>query len=477
MARVRPVRLALSAVVVIGAVVRVWGLGSAPLNFDESFTAMAGRLPITGLFGFLRGHDSHPPLDYLLQLPLARAGASPFLFRLPAALCSIAALALFAWWMRDRGRVAFAATTVMAISTFQIAHGREARMYAPMELIGVGAAVVADSWLRAPRRRHYVIIGMLTFIGLMTHVSMALLAVGLVVLAGRRRDGHAWKWRAAVAAGAAAWAALWGSSFVVQSRGGHSSWIPHTTPGRFVDTIGALVVNRPEVSIVVVAAVVAGSIVCWQQDRQLALVLACCFGVPAVLAGVIGLRAPLLLDRTFTVVAWGPLLALGYLLDAIIRRAPVLGTATGAIAAMAMLSCVPGVLVAAGPTAALTELESVARSGDIIAIQPPSKGVELYWNLAVRSDEGDARAIQVPGLHAAVAVALTGHRPSGRIWVMQYTNQHLDYHRLRLCAPTWHHGPTRMLCIRSNVGPTFVHTSRPTITALVKVAKPADPAR
>ena len=34
-----------------------------------------------------------------------------------------------------------------------------------------------------------------------------------------------------------------------------------------------------------------------------------------MLAGLIGLRAPVLLDRTLAVVAWGPLLALGFFVD------------------------------------------------------------------------------------------------------------------------------------------------------------------
>jgi hypothetical protein len=47
----------------VGAALRLWDLGSSRLSYDESFTAMAGRLPISTLFGYLRDHDSHPPLD------------------------------------------------------------------------------------------------------------------------------------------------------------------------------------------------------------------------------------------------------------------------------------------------------------------------------------------------------------------------------------------------------------------------------
>jgi Dolichyl-phosphate-mannose-protein mannosyltransferase len=464
--RTRLVPFALGALVLLGAALRVERLGSTPLNFDESFTAMAGRLPLGNMFSFLRTADSHPPLDYLLQLPLARLGANPFVFRLPAALCSIAALALFAWWMRDRGRVGVAATAAMAICAFQIAYGREARMYGPMELIGVGTAVVAESWLRNPRRAHVVIIGALTFVGLMTHISMALMAVGLLALPGLRRDADAWRWRGAVAIGAAGWALLWGPSFLVQSRGGHSSWIPHTTPARFLATISSLVTSRPGISALVVAAVVAGAIVCMRRDRNLATVLVCCSAIPALLAGILGLHAPVLLNRTLTVAAWGPLLAIGFLVDAAFRRARVAGAVAAATAALLMLSSVPSALNVPGPTAALTELDRVARPGDVIAIQPPSKGVELYWTIGVRSDDGPARAVNIAGIHDAVALALTARRPTGRVWLMQLSRQPINLRAYHLCAHTWHDGASRMLCIRHRYARGFPHSTQPNIAAI-----------
>jgi uncharacterized membrane protein len=466
--RARPIPLALGAIVVVGAIARFWGVGAASLDFDESYSAMVGRLPFGSVFGFLRNHDSHPPLDYLFQLPLARAGVSPFVFRLPAVLCSIGALALFAWWMRNRGRAGIVATGAMSICAFQLVHGREARMYGPMELIGVAIAVVADSWLRAPRRRHAAVVGVLTFVGLMTHISMILVAIGLIALAGRRRDTDAWRWRAAIAGGTAAWALLWGGSLLVQARGGHSSWIPHTTAGRFVATIGALVADQPGTSVLIVAAIVGGMVACWQRDRPLALVLGCCFAIPATLAGVFGLRAPVLLDRTLTLASWGPLLALGYLVDALNRRARALGITVVVVIAVIMLSSVPHVLRASGPTVLLAQLERVARRGDVVAMQPLGKGVELDWSLGVRSDRGPARAIQLPGFHRTAALALTGRRPSGRIWLLHLTPNAFDVRRYRLCAPTRHYGTAQMFCLRYAFPHEFTHTSPVTIAAIFR---------
>ena len=86
--------------------------------------------------------------------------------------------------MRTRGWLGVLATALLAVSVFQVLHGREVRMYPELELIGVGAAVLADSWLRQPRRWHAPLVGALTFVCLLTHVSGFLLGAGFLALAG-----------------------------------------------------------------------------------------------------------------------------------------------------------------------------------------------------------------------------------------------------------------------------------------------------
>ena len=77
----------LPAIVVLGIALRVWRILSNGLTFDESFTAMAGRLPVGDLLSYLRHNDSHPPLDYLLRGAVRTRGRE----RLPPAL-AVAAL-------------------------------------------------------------------------------------------------------------------------------------------------------------------------------------------------------------------------------------------------------------------------------------------------------------------------------------------------------------------------------------------------
>lgn len=454
----RPHRIGwwLVALVAFGAVLRLWGLGASRFSYDEAFTAMAGRLPVGDLFGFLTRHDSHPPLDYLLHLPLARAGASEFWFRLPSALLSIGALALLAWWLRSRGRVAVVATTLMAVSTFQISHGRQARMYAELEFIGVAIAVLTSAWLARPRRLHAVLLGLLVFAGLLTHVSMFLLAAGLLVVPGRRTDRAAWQWRAAIAAGGFGWAALWGTHFLVQAQGGHSSWIPSTTPATLVTAISRLLTFEPTLAVPAVLAIGAGSFMLARRDRQLGRVWVCCFAVPVTIAAIAGLSNPVVLDRTFTLMAWAPAVAVAFLLDAASRNNRIVGSLTFmALAAFLMPSSLNAITTPSGPDTPLRALEQRVRPGDIVAVRPASKAPELQWSLGVQT-HSSTNAVPVPGLvNVAGAPRAFGIRvgsgpTSGRVWILDWKSRHSPaLAGAAQCRPSWGWGHVRIRCLET----------------------------
>jgi hypothetical protein len=445
--RLRAAPTFLALCVVAGAVLRLWGLGAHRLGYDEAFTAMAGRLSLGEMFGFLRLHDSHPPLDYLLHAPLARLGVGEFMFRLPGALCSIGALALFAWWMRRRGVAGVVATALLAVSAFELRHGREARMYADLELIGVAAAVLADSWLRRPRRWHAPAVGALVAWGLLTHVSMFLLAAGLLAIAGLRRDREAWRWRAAIALGGVGWALLWGRSFLVQAGGGHSSWIPRSTVDRVVHTFGALVTDRPELHLLGIVAVVGGAIVVSRRDRVLGRVVVCCAFIPATLVALGGLVAPLLLDRTLTLMAWAGALTIGFLVAELGSRAQVLAIVALLVLGMIMLpATVRAVEGAPMPDAVLRHLEQVAQPGDVVAVRPAGKLSEIEWTLGVRSGK-PYRVVSVHGLGASAGIRLAGSA-TGRTWLLDWERHPLPLAVRRSCAPPLTIRRSRVLCIQ-----------------------------
>jgi hypothetical protein len=434
--------------VLVGAALRLWGLGANRLGFDEAFTGMAGRLPIGDLFAFLEVRDSHPPLDYLLRAPLARAGVDEFLFRLPSALCSIGAVALFAWWMRRRGLAGIVATGLLAVSAFQLVHGREARMYADLELIGVAVAVLADTWLRRPRAWHGPAIGGLVLVGLLTHTSMFLLGAGLLLLPGRRTDRDAWRWRTALAAALVGWLVLWGRAFINQAQGGHSDWIPRTTVSGMIHAFGRLVVFDPALHLPVLAAVAAGAYFLIRADRRLGRVWLCCTLVPAGLAAATGTVAPVLLDRTLTLFAWGPLLATAYLVSAMARRGRHIGAVAALVLVVVMLPpALHAVSGTSSPDRVLRQVEQVAHPGDVVAIHPAGRLHELAWSIGVRGPWPYGVAT-LTGLANTNGIVLDPAAPrSGRVWLLDWTKHPLPAPLGPRCAPDRTVGGARLICL------------------------------
>lgn len=418
--RSRTTGLTLVVLVATGALLRLWHLGDSRLGYDESFTAMAGRRSFGSMLGYLTAHDSHPPLDYLLHLPLARAGVSELWFRMPSALCSIGALALLAWWLRDRPWLAVTATAVLAVAPFELAHGRTARMYAELEILGVAVAYLTACWLRRPRRAHAVGLAALVTLGLLTHVSTFLLVAGLLVVAGLRRDRAAWQWRGALVTALAVWAVAWGPEFLVQARGGHSTWIPRTTPTTLATAVGNAL--SPQHALIAVAVVACGIAVMIRRRDPLTRVVVGLAVVPVAVGATAGLVFPVTLDRTFTLMAWAPAVAVGLLVEAAATRrwripAIALGTAVVALVATGAPAVVDG---HTGPDVPLRLMAEHARAGDVIAVRPAYKAPELQWSLGVRAHP-DSDHVRLPG-RRAYALRL-GDRPlSGRLWL-------LDWHR------------------------------------------------
>ena len=433
--------------VVLGAALRVVWISRNGPSFDESFTAMAGRRSIGGLLDFLRTSDSHPPLDYLLRLPLARAGAGDLVMRLPSFVFSVAALALFAWWMRTRGVAGVVAVAVMAVSPFQIMYGGEARMYALLELLGVLAAMLAEAWIREPRRWHAGAAGALVLIGVFDHVSGFLLAGGLVALAGLRHDREAWRWRAWIAGAVTLWAVVWGASFLAQASTTHASWIERTTIYSIPDAVSAQVTNQQGVALLVLAAVIGGIVLIVTTDRVLGRVVLCCGVLPVVAAAMIGVVVPFFLDRTVTVGAWAPCLAVGMVVDRVWRRSRLMGVA---IAVLVGALVVPATLLFLDRhweyDESVDHLVALVRPGDVVATVPDWYGPLVDWRVGVR-EFGAARPVHVDALREAHAIRLGTRATTGRVWVLSFAGDHRGYPGVARCAPDWTDDVTDVSCL------------------------------
>jgi len=136
----RPIMLALIAVVVIGAGLRVYRLGSESLWLDEAYSIFAAHLPAPDIVPEI-SRDVHPPLYYyLLHFWMMPFGDSEFAARMLSVVFGVIAIVMvyrIGSVLFDR-RTGLCAAVLMAASHFNIEYSQEARMY---ELLTLLAAI------------------------------------------------------------------------------------------------------------------------------------------------------------------------------------------------------------------------------------------------------------------------------------------------------------------------------------------------
>jgi len=207
----RRVPTALLAILVVGALLRLTGLGVHSLWYDEGCTVYLATAKDTLLS--LRT-DRHPPLAFLLFKGwIALFGEDDRTMRLLSALASTAALALFVplarAWAGERGSLA--AVALYAVSPFHVWHGQEVRMYCLLDLAAVAALAATAAYVRRPRALLLPAVAVsvafafgLQYMGAL--VSVSILAVAVAARAARRITARE---LAGVVAAAASGLAVW----------------------------------------------------------------------------------------------------------------------------------------------------------------------------------------------------------------------------------------------------------------------------
>lgn len=132
------------AVFAVGIALRVWGLGSATLSYDEAFTMLVAKAPLWNALSATAG-DVHPPLFYLIEWALVRiVGDGVGILRAPSAVFGILGLWLAARLARivgmsDSGRLL--AVGLMAVMPFQLHYSQDARMYTLLQALVLWALI------------------------------------------------------------------------------------------------------------------------------------------------------------------------------------------------------------------------------------------------------------------------------------------------------------------------------------------------
>ncbi|NOG49401.1 MAG: hypothetical protein HND48_08110 [Chloroflexi bacterium] len=153
--------LAIVALLLAAAVVRIHDIGAQDIWADEGFTYFATQT--SDLVGLLRS-DVHPPLYFgALRLWADVAGTSELALRLPSALAGLLTVALVFRLALDlsvmqapRQAAVFAglAALMMVLSDLEVDLSQEARMYTVQSALSVAAVIAYVRWLKRGPARH-----------------------------------------------------------------------------------------------------------------------------------------------------------------------------------------------------------------------------------------------------------------------------------------------------------------------------------
>jgi hypothetical protein len=428
-------RAVLAVAVVVGVVLRWWDLGGPVATFDESFTGAYSHLPLGRIPSALRAQDAHPPLDYLIRHLFGSMGDT-FALRVPSAVFGCLTLVVVVWWMWRRGWFGVAVVVLTSLSPFQLLYAHEARMYALAILCGTGAAAVTDRWRRDGSPRWRWLMALAVLVGLFDLSSFLLYAGALLLVPGRRRDGEAWRWRATVAGCLGLWAVVWGPSFADQAQRQHSGWIPLTSVAGIRDTIAwfsSQYASVALISLLAVAAVAAGAVLLYRQDRGLGEVWLWLVLLPFGAACLIGLRSHFLLTRTLAASAWGVPVAMAALFERARRYSVVAAAIVVVLVAIVVGQSIgPSLSYQEGAGPGVQAVAGHVQPGDAVLVYP-----SWLWPLVVWSD-GAARTQDVPAALSHLATGAwiyvkPGAPFDGRVWIFEPTVYSSPTAGLRRC--------------------------------------------
>jgi 4-amino-4-deoxy-L-arabinose transferase-like glycosyltransferase len=200
----------------VAAILRFAFLGRNSIWFDEAVTVLVAQAPWKDVIPLLRFEDAHPPFYYLMmKIWIGLVGTGDVAIRFPSACFSFASVLLTYALMRriSSARISFLSALFMSIAPFEIWSGQTARMYALLEALVLGAALVLLEAVERHRWRFWITYAVLAALMVYTEylAVLVLAAHGLWVLCYERASVR--RWLAATAAAAVAYApwlpALW----------------------------------------------------------------------------------------------------------------------------------------------------------------------------------------------------------------------------------------------------------------------------
>jgi mannosyltransferase len=217
----------------IGALLRLATLGVQSLWLDEGVTFWTIHRDLPGLVDQLA--TGFRPFYFLVLYPAYLIGTDEWLLRLPSALAGIASIALLYLLGKKLfdARTGFLAAALLAFSPLHLWYSQEARFYALLGLLSLGAVYFAVRGITHNRLMDWILFGLFEGLGLWTESGavwyiLAINLAGLLLLQKLFRERLIFGWVLAQVVGVALYLPRL-STFASAVQGGGTSWIPPAT--------------------------------------------------------------------------------------------------------------------------------------------------------------------------------------------------------------------------------------------------------
>lgn len=186
----------------LSAFLQFWKISTWSFWFDESYTSALVHTDLSQIIS-LTSLDVHPPLYYLvLHLWAQVFGTSDLALRSLSALLMLLSVLLLVLLLKKlvEKRLAYVAASFAALAPFTIRYGQEARMYAMVSALVLGATYVFIIQMQRKRRerslRLWLVYALLITLALYTHYFSVLIVVAHLAYAlfhdTRTKDGKTW---------------------------------------------------------------------------------------------------------------------------------------------------------------------------------------------------------------------------------------------------------------------------------------------
>jgi 4-amino-4-deoxy-L-arabinose transferase-like glycosyltransferase len=165
-----------SLLLLIAAGLRFYALGQNSLWVDEHASLLTARFPLADIPAAALSHDAFEPPVYfwLLHLVIRLLGDPEVALRLPSAVAGAVTVPLAAFLFCGLGTsssVAIGGAALLALSPLHLWYSQEARPYALLVCLGVGALVCFARALRTQSALAWLGFGLLASLAILTHLA------------------------------------------------------------------------------------------------------------------------------------------------------------------------------------------------------------------------------------------------------------------------------------------------------------------